>query len=341
MKQEVDSLKQALEKSGNSGKFLVSIERISPSAQCRQTFNESIIKRRMRSLQQEGQLDPLVLIPLDEEQSAFIIEDGEVTWRAATNLFNQGQLQWQQLQAVLSNADSVEAVHYRTLLHHLHSESLNPLDRAESVLKEIEIQYQIESERAVKLLRNITYRMRRNKALFQAISLFMEDGVDNSIISESLRQEQIALLALVAKLQLELVTFVNNDLSMLGLAVELKQAIRERELSCYHALAINKLDGKNLPLTEQEIVEVRQEVIDYVLVNQPSVAQTRRKVGEIVARYVSDAGSVSKSENNSTYQTIKTSFEQLSIPTLSSRQLKSLRKNLELQLTKIDRALSK
>ena len=58
---------------------------IQPSKQCRQTFSETVIQKRRRSLQ-EGQLDPLVLIPIADsvgQEKQYQIEDGEVTWRAA------------------------------------------------------------------------------------------------------------------------------------------------------------------------------------------------------------------------------------------------------------------
>ena len=71
----------------STGKFLISLDRIEPSKQCRQTFTESVIQKRMQSLSREGQLDPLVLVPVSETEALsdrkYQIEDGEGTFRAA------------------------------------------------------------------------------------------------------------------------------------------------------------------------------------------------------------------------------------------------------------------
>jgi ParB family transcriptional regulator, chromosome partitioning protein len=153
----------------STGKFLISLDKIEPSKQCRQTFTESVIQKRMQSLSREGQLDPLVLVPLSETEAfsdkKYQIEDGEVTFRAAKRLIEQGDTQWEYLEAVLSNIEDLDTIHFRTLLHHLHSEGLNPLDRAESIFAEINLQLQIETEIAVKLLRNIVYRSSRDLVL--------------------------------------------------------------------------------------------------------------------------------------------------------------------------------
>ncbi len=338
LKSEVEVLRNQLERQ-NSGKFSVAIDRIQPSEQCRQTFTTTIINNRARSLQEEGQLDPLVLIPLDES-GHYMIEDGELTWRAASQLNKLNPKEWSQLEAVLSNATDSQNVHFRTLLHHLHSESLNVLDRAESVIREIEIQFGFQSEQAIKLLRNICYRM-QDSEFSKAIASFLNSGEQQSLVTEKLDSDQIKLAQFIYRLQLDIVSFVKNDLAMISLAEDLKVAIRQQELSCNNALALNRLSGKNLPLTDAEIIQVRQEITDFVLKNKLSTSDTRRKVTEVISRYVPEEEVEIKTESNKAYDAITTSLKQLSVEQLSKTKLKSLKKSFEAKLKKIDSALSK
>ncbi|NJO97541.1 MAG: hypothetical protein HC764_17360 [Pleurocapsa sp. CRU_1_2] len=286
----------------STGKFLISLDRIEPSKQCRQTFTESVIQKRMQSLSREGQLDPLVLVPVSETEalsdrkyqhtrgissgnpsiSAYQIEDGEVTFRAAKRLVEQGDTQWEYLEAVLSNIEDLDTIHFRTLLHHLHSEGLNPLDRAESIFAEINLQLQIETEIAVKLLRNIVYRSGQDIALAEAIANYHLDEKYQEYLRQQLETEQIKLITLLNRLQVELGSFVKNDLAMLALTKNLKTAIRKRELPCHQAKIINTLSSKTLAINEEEIEQIRNEVLEHVLVNQLSVGKTRKYVSEII-----------------------------------------------------------
>ena len=338
LKSEVEVLRTELE-SQSSGKFTVALDRIRASEQCRQTFTAASINNRVRSLKEEGQLDPLVLIPLNEP-GHYMIEDGEVTWRAACQINKLEPKEWGQLEAVLSNASDPKTVHFRTLLHHLHSESLNVLDRAESVIKEIEIQFELQPDKAVKLLRNICYRMQQQE--FSAvINSFLQSGEQLSLVAEQLDSDQIKLAQFIYRLQLDLISFVKNDLAMVSLAEDLKVAIRQRELSCNNALALNRLNGKNLPLDDAEIAQVRQNITDFVLANKLSTLQTRRKVTEVISSYVPEEEGALKVQSNQAYEAITTNLKQLSIEQLSQTKLKKLKKSFESNLKKIDRALSK
>lgn len=338
LKSEVEVLRTQLE-SQSSGKFKVALARIRPSEQCRQTFTAASINKRVRSLKEEGQLDPLVLIPLDEP-GHYMIEDGEVTWRAACQINKLEPEEWGQLEAVLSNASDPKTVHFRTLLHHLHSESLNVLDRAESVIKEIEIQFELQPDTTVKLLRNICYRMQKPE-FSSAVDSFLQSGEQQQLVTEKLDYNQIELAQFIYRLQLDLVSFVKNDLVMISLAEDLKEAIRQRELLCNNALALNRLNGKNLPLDDAEIRQIRQEVTDFVLANNLSTLQTRRKVTEVISSYVPEEEVTIKVQSNQAYEAITTNLKQLSVEQLSQTKLKNLKRSFESNLKKIDSALSK
>ena len=326
----------------STGKFLISLDRIEPSKQCRQTFTESVIQKRMQSLSREGQLDPLVLVPVSETEALsdrkYQIEDGEVTFRAAKRLVEQGDTQWEYLEAVLSNIEDLDTIHFRTLLHHLHSEGLNPLDRAESIFAEINLQLQIETEIAVKLLRNIVYKSSQDIALAEAIANCHLEEKYQEYLRQQLETEQIKLITLFNRLQVELGSFVKNDLAMLALTKNLKTAIRKRELPCHQAKIINTLSSKTLAINEEEIEQIKNEVLEYVLVNQLSVGKTRKYVSEIIEAN-GKKKSISSHKVKQNYQQLKTGLQKLPIPQLNKAQLTTLKSIMLKQLSAIDREL--
>lgn len=326
----------------STGKFLISLDRIEPSKQCRQTFTESVIQKRMQSLSREGQLDPLVLVPVSETEALsdrkYQIEDGEVTFRAAKRLVEQGDTQWEYLEAVLSNIEDLDTIHFRTLLHHLHSEGLNPLDRAESIFAEINLQLQIETEMAVKLLRNIVYRSSRDIALAEAIANYDLEQRYQEYLRQQLEAEQIKLITLFNRLQVELGSFVKNDLAMLALTKNLKTAIRKRELPCHQAKIINTLSSKTLAINEEEAEQIRNEVLEHVLINQLSVGKTRKYVSEIIEAN-GKKKSISNNQVKQNYQQIKTGLQKLPIPQLNKAQLTALKSVMLKQLSAINQEL--
>lgn len=327
----------------STGKFLISLDKIEPSKQCRQTFTESVIQKRMQSLSREGQLDPLVLVPLSETEAfsdrKYQIEDGEVTFRAAKRLIEQGDTQWEYLEAVLSNIEDLDTIHFRTLLHHLHSEGLNPLDRAESIFAEINLQLEIETETAVKLLRNIVYRSSRDSALAEAIANYYLEEKHQEYLKQQLETDQIKLITLFNRLQVELGSFVKNDLAMLALTKNLKTAIRKRELPCHQAKIINTLSSKTLAINEEKIEQIRNEVLEHVLINQLSVGKTRKYVSEIIEAN-SKKKSISSDKVKQNYQQIKTGLQKLPISQLNKAQLTALKSIMLKQLSAVDRELT-
>jgi ParB family transcriptional regulator, chromosome partitioning protein len=339
LKQKIKELESiSAQTEASTGKFWVLLDKIEPSKQCRQTFTESVIQKRMRSLEREGQLDPLVLISLSETEKRYQIEDGEVTWRAAKRLVEQGQTKWESLEAVLSNIDDLDTIHFRTLLHHLHSEGLNPLDRAESIMAEINLQLEIETEAAVKLLRNIFYRSSRDNTIAEALANYSEEERYHEYLEQQLEPTQVKLISLLNRLQIELGSFVNNDLGMLALKDNLKTAIREKELPCHQAKLINKLSSKTLSSNEEEIEQITKEALEYVLDNKLSVDKTRKYINQIIeAQGKKNSNSVAKAKKN--YQQLKTELQKLPVSRLTKTQLNSLKSIMEKQLVAINQEL--
>ena len=302
--QALNKVRQSLEVAG--GKYKIAIKNIKPSKQCRQTFTDSAIFKRSQSLLSEGQLDPIILVPLAQEVNKYQLEDGELRWRAANYLVKQGYKEWEYLEAVIAPISPNEKeLHKRSLIHHLHSEGLNPLDRLEAVIREINWQIDLEiapeviaeyngerlmasQDKLKKLLRNMHYFFKTNdqaKLKLQQLQQKPTSSLHQELVTFELSKTQKELLQLLLELQINFQSFVANDLPMASLSDDLKQGIRTKGLACHQALAINKLSAKNLNKPEVEAINIRELVMEQVINQHLSVRKTRQLVNEVLEHH--------------------------------------------------------
>ena len=341
-----------------NGKILVPISHIIPSDQCRKTFTEAVVLKRVESLRREGQLDSLILIPIVDRPDRYQLEDGEVTWRAAKHLVEAGEEKWQSLEAVISPlVGNNQDIHRRSLLHHLHSESLNSLDRAESIIRELNWSVDLEIDEAEieagqsrfeagvvklkKILRNLDYEFRKNEAaryILQQIDRATRDEQQLALEQLELNPLQIEIILVLLDFQIELHSFVANDLAMISLPDDLKQAVRQRDLPCHQAKALGKLTAKKLNESESDALEIRAKAIERVLSNALSVRDTRKLVAEILSQHKGEK-TKSQGKTKEQYQEVKQSLSKLAVKQLKTTQLKSLKKAMEKKLAEIESLL--
>ncbi len=345
-----------------NGKVLVPIENITPSDQCRKTFTEAVILKRVESLKREGQLDSLILIPLSDKANYYQLEDGEVTWRAAKYLVESGEEQWKNLEAVISPLVGNEReIHRRTLLHHLHSEGLNSLDRAESLIRELNWSVDLEiyedevkegqsrSEVAIaklkKILRNLDYLFRKNETADRTLQLIEKatrEEQQQALEKLELNSLQIEIILVLLDFQVELHSFVANDLAMISLTEDLKQAVRERNLPCHQAKALGKLTAKRLGKDDVAALEIRSKAIERVLNEALSVRDTRKFVAELLEEHgTTKPKTKTKEKTIDRYQEVKEGLSKLSVKQLKANHLKSLKKAMEKKMREIDSLLAK
>ncbi|MGK7894249.1 MAG: ParB/RepB/Spo0J family partition protein [Xenococcus sp. (in: cyanobacteria)] len=348
--QALNKVRQSLE--GVGGKYKIAIKDIKPSQQCRQTFTDSAIFKRSQSLLAEGQLEPIILVPTAREANQYQLEDGELRWRAANYLVEQGHKNWEYLEAVIAPISPNEKeLHRRSLIHHLHSEALNPLDRLEAVIREINWQIDLEikpeiiteyngdqllatQDKLKKLLRNMHYFFKTNdqaKLKLQQLQQKPTSILHEEIETFELSKTQKELLGLLLELQISFQSFVANDLPMTSLSDDLKQAIRTKGLACHQALAINKLSAKNLNKTEIEAVEIRSSIIEEVVSKLLSVRKARQLVNQVLQAHNDQVAQKAKKSVSHHLNYIKA----IEISELSGKEKLALIKVLEAKLTKL------
>ncbi|MDJ0707217.1 MAG: ParB N-terminal domain-containing protein [Leptolyngbyaceae cyanobacterium MO_188.B28] len=257
---QLTELRQLL--SGQSGEQPIELKLIDPNPdQPRQTITEANIQKKMRSLDEHGQLMPIILIPTGDR---YLLWDGELRWRAAD------RLGWPNLRAVF--APMPEDLHRKVLLGFLHQEGLNPLDRAAAIVKEVGLKTSFETSEILKLarsaVRQLERELQRNPQLPKLTEVVNASQKDQEAFLNrvNLREEQREVIAVLVDYQINPQTFTTRDLRMLDLPEDLQQAIR-KGLDGSHALQIKRLSAKSLDTDEEGAFSARQQLIDKALQN--------------------------------------------------------------------------
>jgi len=272
LEEQLSALRTQLQ--SQSGILSISIEEIQPNPeQPRQTFLSESIESMARSLANDGQLEPIILI----QRPDLVLFDGERRWRSAK------ALGWQNLQAVIIPEPT--ALHRKALLTSLHREDLNPLDKAEAIVRELAINTDIESVDIPRILSTVVRRLNLKKRMSSVVELMRttESEQQQGLASMGLDEREQAVLGLLLSLQLNPASVDANIFPMLTLAPDLKAAIRESGLFGVHAMALAKLNAKNLGKTEEEAQLIRVETTQKVIAEKLSAAQTRLLVNEALA----------------------------------------------------------
>ena len=268
-----------------SGIQSISLEKIQANPeQPRQTFLSESIESMSRSLVSDGQLEPIILI----QREHLVIFDGERRWRSAKNLG------WENLQAVI--IPKPDALHRKALITSLHREDLNPLDKAEAIVRELAINTGLEPQDIPRILSTVVRRLNAQKRMNSVVGLITvtPEEQQQGLAILDLDEREAAIFTVLLDLQLNPASIDANIFPMLSLAEDLKTAIRSSGLKGVHAIALQKLSAKNLGVPELEAEEIRINITQKVLAEKLSVQKTRQLVTEAIALQSTDAEKIEK-----------------------------------------------
>lgn len=275
LEEQLQALRSQLQsQSGVLSIFLEQIQR-NPE-QPRQTFLPESLESMSRSLQSDGQLEPIILV----QRESLVLFDGERRWRSAK------ALGWQSLQAVIIPEPA--ALHRKALLTSLHREDLNPLDKAEAIVRELTTNTDLESQDIPRILSTTVRRLNAQKRMNQVAELMTAtpEEQQQGLAFMELDDREQAVLGLLLDLQLNPASIDANIFPMLSLAPDLKAAIRESGLFGVHAMALQKLSAKNLGKTESEAQSIRVNTTQRVIAEKLSASVARKLVNEVIALHV-------------------------------------------------------
>lgn len=263
------------------------IEYIEPNpAQPRKTFNEESIVLLARSLEQDGQQQPILVFKKNAKQ--YFLFDGERRWRAAQ------RIDWETIDAIVvpvrptQSLDNPETLRRQALLANHHRENLNPLDLAQALIQEIALTYEIEEDAIPKRLDAAIARLTRRKAIDRLSILTaldkeeQEASLTRLIEEETIKEEESRVIEFLLSMQLNPASVKANIFPALKLFDDLKDAIRSQGLGGHQAKIIQQLSPKNLGGTDKQALKMRQQVTKVVIEKKLSVADTRAKVKEVL-----------------------------------------------------------
>ena len=332
---EIEQLRQQLEK--ESGEIEIDVVLIDPNPkQARQSITEQSIQVKARSLEKYGQITPIILVP--QGNGRYTLLDGQLRWEAAK------VLGWVKLRAVIVPVPN--DLDRASLLTFLGFEDLNPLDKAEAIVKEVIKNTGLKYEEIYRILATVIKRMERDGKTRELTHLIAVSPEEQKAVLEEfsvIDREQSIILILLG-LGLNPASVKANLMPMLFLPKDLKDAIRgrnalgERGLKGAHALALSVLSASGLGIEEKVAKKERVKATSQVLKNNLTVTETRKLIKQIKAKYVNQNKTESKEVK--TAITKINALNETALSSASNEQLLELKELLTTKLTEIEKFFS-
>ena len=311
-----------------SGQQEIDITLICPNPeQPRKTFSAQSINSMARTLEKDGQLQPVILIT---QGSGFDLFDGERRWRAAM------QLSWKTLKSVVMPRP--QDLHRKALLTTLYREDLNPLDKAEALLKEISEQTEVNLAEAPRILATAVRRLEYQKRMKQVGELIGEsDDKQNQVLDDlDLDNAEKQIFKVLLDLGLNPASVTANDFRMLSLFPDLQAAIRDSNLKAAHAMVLQRLSAKKLKIDEKKIVKIRVETTQKVVEQNLTLLETQELVNQIISN---NASKPANDPNDKQVKNIMRGLKELSVDKIERSNLKKFHQSLQQKLKEIEAVL--
>jgi ParB family transcriptional regulator, chromosome partitioning protein len=282
------ALNQKLEALGaqlaqQNGEHEISLDRIKPDPdQPRTVFPQELLQARAKSLREEGQLSPVIVIP---REGQYVLFDGEMRWRSAA-LAELAALRCVFLtQEALDHLDR-KALFDRQLTTSIQSEKLHPFDLANSLIKLIVLKYpdlNPLTEEIPNLLSAAIQRLKRNgkAAELDAIRITGREQQQEWLKASGLTsQEELKIFSVLLDKQLNPISVSSNVFPLLNLTPDLKEVIRTTGLEGSKILEIKRLSPKLLNINDGDAGKLRTELIQTVTEDKLSLSQIRTWVNQ-------------------------------------------------------------
>jgi ParB family transcriptional regulator, chromosome partitioning protein len=323
---ELQMLREQLR--NHSGEVEIELELIDPNPnQPRQTITIESIQAKARLLKKHGQITPIILVA--QENGRYILLDGQLRTEGAK------LLGWKSIRAVI--VPMPKDLTQSSLITFLGFEDLNPLDKAEAIVQEINKSTELSLEEIPPVLATVLKRIERDYKSKELTKLVVLNVDEQKLGLESLGilgEEQSLFLALL-ELGLNPASVKSNLMPMLSLPDDLKDAIRQKGLKGAHALALSTLSAKALDTSEEKARKERINVTKKVLAENLTVPETRELIKQTKAKYSTQTESESK-EVKSIIQKVS-GLSETSLIHASSKQLQELKTILQEKLLEIEK----
>ena len=279
LEEQIQQLAQQLAQQG--GEHHVALVQIQPdSDQPRTVFLQTVIQARAKSLREEGQHSPVILIP--QADNWYKLFDGELRWRSAP------QAGLTTLRAVFLTQDALDkldkaAVFDRQLTTSLQSEKLHPFDLANGLVKLMVMRHPQLNEQVKaipSLLNAIIQRLRRSGEIAELEMVAISDQSVQQAWIERVCGSEIErwILGVILSKQINPVSVNSNVFTLLNLPEDLQSVIRTEGLEGSKVLELKKISDKNLNIDEEAAVDLRTKLAYDIIQQGLSLEKIRSRV---------------------------------------------------------------
>ena len=326
LQSQIGELREHLKQSQGMVSFPLSKIRPNPD-QPRKTFGEEVEAMAL-SLQQEGQLDPVILF---EDGLLF---DGECRWRAAEHLG------WTTLDAVFTaNPNDPKLLRRRAYLTSLHRRGLNALDKAETLVAiACDELPELPPEEVPRILNRVLTRLKRKKqSLGDRLHLQSPEQQQAFLEQFEIEPVEAQVFSTFLKLQEQPASLNRNIFPALNLSPDLKAAVREKAFGCAQALILNRLSATVLGISERQALKLREKGVKAALAENFSTAQMQQWVSQQKSQHENAGEAPVSATRDKQVDRLLTSVQKvdLSQTTASIDQLKELQQVLEAALMQV------
>lgn len=280
LQQENEKLKQQLEQAfQQKGIEEIPLNQINPNPrQPRSSFY--VVEERRVSLAKVGQKEPIVLVS-PPNIDGYMIFDGECRWQAAK------KLGWPTIKAIIIDYNE-ETFDDDVFIAAISRSNINTLDLAKSLIERIEtIAEGLTKDKVPTILNTAITRLKR-QGKQKALGTILKNEQDIQKQLEKLDLSEIEKITcqIILDYGFNPLSVNQNYFSMLKIADDIQEAIRNRGLKDALAKTINKVKAQKLDISEQKARKIRSKLIDEVIEHELSVTQTNRKINEIIAQFL-------------------------------------------------------
>jgi ParB family transcriptional regulator, chromosome partitioning protein len=283
LEEQIQELAQQLAQQG--GQHHISLAQIQPDPeQPRTIFPSIVIQARAKSLREEGQQSPVILIP--QADNWYKLFDGELRWRSAS------QAGLTTLRAVFLTQEALDkldkaAIFDRQLTTSLQSEKLHPFDLANGLAKLLIMRHpQLNGQiKAIPSLLNASIqRLRRSGEIteLETVAIADQDVQQEWIKRVCISEAEHWILEGILSKQLNPVSINSNVFTLLNLPDDLQSAIRTEGLEGSKVLELKKISGKSLNVDEGVALDLRTELLHEIVQQGLSLDKIRSKVRSII-----------------------------------------------------------
>ena len=322
-----------------SGEHAIPFDQIKPDpAQPRTVFPPELIQARAKSLREEGQLNPAIVLPKDGWYQLF---DGELRWRSGSIAGLQTLRCVFLTQEALDKLDRT-ALFDRQLTTSIQAEKLHPFDLANGLVKLMVLHHPAlkdQIEEIPNLLSATVQRLKRNDKATELDSIRIAEREEQKAWLETAglnSAEEKWILSTLLDKQLNPISISSNVFPLLNLPADLQNTIRETGLEGSKVLELKRLSPKFLGVDQKMAEKMRLQITQKVLQDKLSLSQIRKLVHQTIQKQNPLAAN---SKDTKPFAAIQ-SIQSIQPTKIEKKHLVEIRKTLYDKLQEIDALLN-